>query len=766
MVIDGDRGRSASHLNLLAHLSGPFRGGAVDVPVRMALAIVDGEVQTVAPVEAGARRPLLVVGTRAAVGPRGFSATIEVTPAGSPSIETTVRFAPFTEEGAFLPVWASDDEVGPALDCVIRVAGPDPDASAAELVELRLVEGVLGRLLYVLGAEKARLRRQARELFALRRLDFELDDDSSRDHRRLAHAIDRLGADLGVPRFVDQLIWDADREEVVSQTRREPNESYRQRIAMMRRFLLPTHRRVVEVLRDSGTPFAVNEANADFAVALQLVSSADGSARQVLLDHLRAAHLVQPGQPIPASRPLPSQVRAALQAVLDRVGGAGGSFELPAGAFVAPLLAEALDRVGRCRIALGVTRRWRILRAQDDAGGSRYEFGLGVDVEALPAGELDLLAKRHADREYAAGTDLATVALLDALTSRPASEDPLGRWLLAAAGLRTAHPIDASRWYLSHFPVLGMVLSASGGAPLELEARFHAPGEPGPTAALWFAMADVTRDAASAGLPAFTELPAAAAAAAIAAATIPTAVALDAFDAAGLRTPADADNLARAKAELIEFPAEVMSALSLAPALAAGLLAGTPQSVQQLARLVDILAARELVSALPLVSGGGVVLLVSTATLPGSPARFNSPRQGFRWYLLPITGLPGALESEVGARNRYTAPNTGATLAAVVAVALARRDRADPRDGIAPYEVRVQLPPGQRIDLAGYERLVNTLRRAVPIGVVVNTRPVRTGHIDPAGDGTVVPFTGRLAQTFRAFKQRRHLGTVNSDSEQ
>ena len=58
---------------------------------------------------------------------------------------------------------------------------------------------------------------------------------------------------------------------------------------------------------------------------------------------------------------------------------------------------------------------------------------------------------------------------------------------------------------------------------------------------------------------------------------------------------------------------------------------------------------------------------------------------------------------------------------------------------------------------------MNLLERAVPLGVVVDTRPVREQHVDPVGDGTAVPLIGRLAHTFRLFHQRRHLGFLNDD---
>lgn len=766
MAIDSDPKRSASHLNLIDHLSGPFRNAAVDIPIELAAS----GVEVIASIDATARRPLLLVGTRRAVGTHGLRAAVSVTPDGDAAVTTELHFAPFTEAGAYLPVFASDDEVAPALAVSIAIPDAPGGSEPIDLIELHLVEGTMGRLLYLLGAEKTRLRRQGRELTELRRLDFTIAADTDRDHRRLGHALDRMGSDLGVPRFADRVTWDVARSQVVSVSEREPNETYRRRLEMMRRFMMPTRSNVERALRNfGGATFAINEANAELAVAIALVSSPDDTPRTQFLAYLRTHYLLQPGQPIPATRPLPSKVRAEQQRILDRIGGVGGdvtraSFDVPAGTFIAPLLAETLDRVGRARRALGVTRRWKILRAQDDAGSSRYELGLGIDVEAIPTAELDQMATKLAARDFAADADPETIALLSSVVGKSSADDPTGRWLLSAAGLRTIQPIAGGLWYLSHFPTFGMLLTKTGGSPLGMEARFHAPGDPGPHAALSFALADVVADAIAVSLPAFTQLSSAAAATAIAAATVPNTATVTAFAAAGLRTPDDAADLARAKADLAAFPIELMAALSLDVTQAAGLIANQPQAVAQLAKLVDILGAREIISVLPLVTGGGGLLLISSSSLPGA-ARLNSPRYGFRWHIMPIQGLPGGLSQEVGARNRYTAPNQGTNLSAVILVSIARRDRVDPRDCIPPYQVRVQLRPTELLDLAGYERMMNLLERAVPISVVVDTRLVREHNVDPARNGTVVPFTGRMAHTFRAYKQRRHLGNLNNDSE-
>jgi len=756
MALDGDPRRSASHDNLMGHLAGPLLAGTTQTT--LPLTVAGGGVT--ATVDWVSRQPVLLIGTRIALEERAVVVTVQVTPRRDvPASSATVRLAPFSEAGAFLPVWPPAPlpipDAAPALDVVVTATGVQP-SELAQLIEVRLVEGVLGRLLYVVGAEKQRLRRQARELLALRQLSF-VFDPADPEHRRMGQALDRLGADLGVPRFTDRLAWDAGQRQPISLSAREGDESYRQRLKIYRPFLQPNRRRVEDAMAAVGVDAAIQEPNSEFAVAIKLISSPDDTARRALLDWLRANQLMQPGSTIPASRTLPSLVRAKQQAILNRL---FVNFTFPAGAFVAPLLASALDRAGRCRAALGVTRRWAVLRAQEDGGGSRYELGLGVDVETPPAAELDTMAQNLTNGRITTRTDLETQQLLDSLTPVPPAQDPVGRWFLQPCGFTTVHELPNSRWYLSHFPVVGTVISSPADAALSFEAHFDAPGDPGQDVVLWNGLRDAVADATAAGVPKWTESPSSAQL--WTGATVPPAPALATFAAARLGTPDNEADLARTRSALNEMPRELLTTLVLDNAMSAGLLAGAAAQTQQLKALVDSLRRREVPSALPLVRGSQVLLVVGAAVLPGAGTPFSSRRVGFRWYVLPISGVAGTLDRTVGARNRYTPP--GATgLAAVVAVSLARSDRDDPRGLVRPYEVRVELPDDTLIDLPTYERLMNLLERAVPLGVVVDTRNVREQHVDPAGDHAVVPLTGRLAHTFRLFRQRRHLGFLNDD---
>ena len=499
MALDGDPRRSASHDNLIGHLAGPLLAG--NPQTTLPLAVGSGGLQASA--DWVSRQPVLLIGTRIALAERSVVVTVQVTPRRDvPASSVSVRFAPFSEAGAFLPVWPPAPlpipDAAPAFDVVVTSADLKP-SELVQFVEVRLVEGVLGRLLYVVGAEKQRLRRQARELLAVRQLSFAFDP-ADPEHQRMGQALDRIGADLGVPRFTDRLAWDAEQRQPVSLSAREGDESYRQRLKIYRPFLQPNRRRVEDAMAAVGVNGAIHEPNSEFAVAIKLISSPDDTARRALLDWLRANQLVQPGSPIPASRSLPSLVRAKQQTILTRL---FVNFSFPAGAFVAPLLASALDRAGRCRTALGATRRWAVLRAQDDGGGSRYELGLGVDVETPPAAELDTMAQNLTSGRITAGTDLETQQLLDSLRPVPAAQDPVGRWFLQPCGFKTVHELPNGRWYLSHFPVIGTVISSAPDAALSLEAHFEAPGDSGQDVVLRNGLRDAVADASAASLTNF-----------------------------------------------------------------------------------------------------------------------------------------------------------------------------------------------------------------------------------------------------------------------
>jgi hypothetical protein len=252
--------------------------------------------------------------------------------------------------------------------------------------------------------------------------------------------------------------------------------------------------------------FDVLEADNAFALAIHLVAAGNDTPRTNFLAFLRAMHLVQPQSPMPgdpyvtAIRPDEGVLRGRLVA----------NFSLPPNTSLAPNLAVALDRVGRCRAALGATTPWVISQAQTDGGGSRFELGLGATLAAPTGGRAQRARycrsrsesrpiNRHGGRGATTSDDAAT-----------GWRGPEGSWLLTPCGLRTVHRLNTGSVYVSHFPTFGMAISGPSNTnvnqPVTLEVRYHAPGDPGTNAVLAAGLASALAKWTAQGHPAWTVL--------------------------------------------------------------------------------------------------------------------------------------------------------------------------------------------------------------------------------------------------------------------
>ena len=165
-------------------------------------------------------------------------------------------------------------------------------------------------------------------------------------------------------------------------------------------------------------------------------------------------HLVWPARNATADsvhtdRYLPEEEKARIQRLRK---GLQAFFEFEANAAIAPMLASALDRVGRCRRALGIATPWTVLRCQDSDGGSRYELGLGIDVSLPTETELNQMAGRLRNTDRPSVRDAEIEGLLRSMTPLPADQDREGRWLLGPCGMRTVHRHSGDRLYLSNCP--------------------------------------------------------------------------------------------------------------------------------------------------------------------------------------------------------------------------------------------------------------------------------------------------------------------------
>jgi hypothetical protein len=322
------------------------------------------------------------------------------------------------------------------------------------------------------------------------------------------HALDSLGAELGVPRFADRLKYQGNA--IVSLTAREADQAYRRRLTLYHRTFLRTRNRLLELLNGPGAASDPNAAalgelaasvpsnrrpsyqqrfdlvdrDNDFAVAIHVVATGNAALRKHFFEFIRAAHLILPltaDNGIHNKRFLPKSRAEREDRLRKTMRSLFGFNSLEAGATpgVAPMLAYALVRAARCIQALGGPSPWEMFRAQRDDRGSRYELGLGADLKRLTAAELDAMKAAHAtlkaqDPEFGQVADpdpsdpLAKpelCALLKGMAPEPAVSDPQGKWLLGPCGLRTIHPVPkpaGAPWdvsYLSHFPVFGMTIS-------------------------------------------------------------------------------------------------------------------------------------------------------------------------------------------------------------------------------------------------------------------------------------------------------------------
>jgi hypothetical protein len=784
---------SASHVATAPNLIATLAAGTTITPLAIA---ANGRVN----VDWDARLPIVVVAPKASIQDHSsLRVTVTFDPDGANTPLPEVRFGPFTEAGAAMPACIPDMAPGasvlPAFTLALTAfsipeSGPEiavPAADVAGLLEAHVIEGNLGRLIYAMHFEKARIRRVMREVSAARNL-----------HLARRDALDRIGGDLGVLRFNEDIAFDAARNEIVTlpclvdgQPARESDADYQARLQIYRPFRLATRRALELRLNGPGDPATANdgllalagyagrvkleETNNVFAIAVKLIDIAAANRRVNFLLHLRQTHLIGPADnaannALHAARYIPTVTR---QEVEDLRASLRQNFAFANDHAISAMLARALDRAGRVVRAFGIVHAWPILRAQDDAGGSRYELGLGVDVtgpDAALAGQLVTAAR---DVARAITNDAEAESLIAKIVRRPIPEvadDPACGWLWQAAGLQTVHPTAGGALYLSHLPTFGLAITAPNSAALNVntpvEGHYHAPGDPGGNAALVEIVAGARQEWVAGPNPNWTDLTHAQAVAMWA-----NAVALPdphparaVFTAAGMR---QASNIATTIGQLDALPASLIEAIQLPPALAAAILAGDAAAGNKLGELTENFRRRGLPSALAIVTGANEVLLVlSVISLPEVGLNLGERRvAGIRWYVVPvgqtIAGLNAARASaEVdpfGSTPSFR--GTSAGLVALIALGYARRGFTD------PYEFRVEPPDGQLMSLKQYEYLMNFLQHTYPVGIEVNTYALRQFGVDLDGDGASEPLSVSVSRTYRKFRNRRLRGIYESSEE-
>jgi hypothetical protein len=733
----------AGHLNVLAHLPGPLATGAVDRKLPLD---ASGRART----GTATRHPVLVVAPRTDLGGDGLAIEVSTTEgAALPGL----WFAPHTPAGAgVVALVPAVDQTGSSPAVGIRLAAtwkPTDGAHVAvavgdlaDLVVVRVIEGVLGKLLFVMGRGHAEVRTTSRSILAARRLD-----------GATGAALDRTGEDLAVPRLGERLV--AGDGIITTEPGRESDADYRARLAIYRPLLQPTHRQVERLLNGPGGPADVNaglpaavgvrdrfrvvEADDPFAVGVLLVETGEGGLMRRWLQGAAAVHLAGVGGTEPAARFLPDELRRERNAMRRRL---RERFATDGPVTLAPPLARALDLLTRCRAALGVEEPLQHLAPAAGAPPSRYQLSLGIDVRLPTVAVLDQLVEAAQSPPRSAGRDPEVAAILADLAPVARAADPTGAWLLRACGLRTVHPVAPTRLYLSHLPTGGLRIDRvdDGGRQIRLRAQVGAPGDEQSHAALERAVSGAV--AALAGEVALrrSEDPAAV----WAAARTPTAATNEVLRAVPLPV-ADTTTVA---ARLGRIAPALHATLTLDEATSADVVAGRVRAIAMLRRIVDELVERRIVSILPVVTTDGRVHLVAGVVgLPWAGINGHEHRvAGFRWSVVPLVGVAATI-TPTGSEAEMSGNGHG--LWAVVVHAAVRGELTD------PYEMRVELPTGATLRPDQYEFVLNLLDHAHPAGVEVNTFRLRRRHVDLSGNGEPDPLDPTLARSYRPFRRPR-----------
>lgn len=734
-----DEAAGAPHRVMAEHLPGPLRAAVHDEPLPLTAA---GDRLT-GRIPAGPGRPLLLLGPARDLGADGLRLTVTVAGTALPPL----HFGPYTEAGALRPLPGTP---APGAEYELRAewladrVRPLSATEAADLLCARRLEGTTARLLYVLGAPKAEVRRTARELAASRTVG----------GARLA-ALDELGAEVGAPRFAEQLTVRPDGVEV--RPAHEPDEEYRARLDVLRQWAVPSPEGLPRLL-DGGplarfgitAPFSVEDSANGLAMAFRVLAPGGDAERLAVLDRVRAVHLLWPtadGDPVHAARPLSAGRRArdeALRAALR----AGWTFAEQAAVrpALARGLAAALARLAACRAALGAAGPGTVLRAQDPAGGSRYELGIGADLRPATPAELAALAARARTPGPVADPEIRAL-LAELRPPADPADDPDGRWLLAPCGLATVHRAADDRLFVSHLPVHGMAVDGPAEA---LRARYAARLDERTHAVLGDGLAAVLRAWTPYGaqVRVLADRTAAVQRLRAEAQVLPAGdPASAAFRAAGL--PAVSDPR-QAVDQLPALPSELWTVVTLPGQLGLDLLARQSEAVGQVRRLVGLLRDQWLVSVLPVVLAPAgkpreVALVLGAAPLPQVGTNLNRRRAvGFRWQAVP---LRGSLTLSAATGPGTAARTTDGGVGVVVAIGYARRRRTD------PYEFSVDLPGGT-LDHRQYEALMNLLDRVHPAGIAVDTSPIRRGRVVLAGTEPT-PLSPEQSRLYRDYRPGR-----------
>jgi hypothetical protein len=720
-----------------AELIGPLSQAATPQPLTLHPQGPVGQAEAV--VDITTRQPLVLCTVLSDVDTQGLT----ILPAlrlgnGTPQPLPVLTFAPHTAAGtalvAAVPPVGKGDVAAPFSVLARGILGGElgTGLSVAELiaaVRFDLVQGVLGRLLTVLLDEKGRIRRTAREIRAMRTLA-----------AASGNALDRIGADLSCSRFSDELFWDADQQSPATRPlqppgAREDDASYRNRLRVLRGVRLPSTPWIDSALNGRGDGFladvgvtskvAVDESVDPQLIALRLVAPGAPGKIPELLNAIRRVHMIWPagsteGDDAHAHRLLPPDEVARV----DTQRAALATWQMEPFQPVASAVAEALTTLDDRCVQLSA-RPWpRVLKGQDNAGGSRFELGFGALLAAPVAAQLDAAVS-------------AAIKLNDPnLVPRPRSADPAGAWLLTASGMRTVEQDSDGRVFVSTAPMGPLVVDvepdSDGDIPLTLTARLVSATDPDHDVP----MVAVIKALAGAQLTPVAD-PAAVLAGARPTTTVPG---LDA--ALDTRSVPKVTDVAAFVRQLGTVSARDYVLFDLGAARTAAVIA-TPTLLSPLFTTAADAGASSVVA---LATGAGTLALIfGVAGLPLAGSNLAGEHTLIhRWQVRGLGEQHATLSARRGSVVTIPLFNKGIS---VVSCVLGQRTGAN-----NPYTWRPTLPADALLTLRQYEHLLNIVELVTPVGVRADTFSIRRRHVDVDGSGTSTGLNIAAARAYRHYR--------------
>ncbi|WP_125130408.1 hypothetical protein [Microbacterium sp. 10M-3C3] len=772
-----ERPAGASGLTaMLDLLSGPLEPTSTTTP----LPLLDGTIDTLRPT----RAPAIFVRVR-----RGLAREAVVVRAavGAVDLRPTV-FTAWTEGGSLLPLYVpTPDPAAPgfgrirvtvrawrvsdrdaASDPAVAIAratgAPLSAVAASDLLEGVLVDGDLARLAYLLSFEGQRTMTMLREIAVSRHVGL----------ARMA-GLDAIGADHGVPRLDG-----------------EDDETYRSRLRIFTQWALATPSGLAAALngapesaadpgRNAGLPstagirsrFRIVDATPELAVAARIVQVGGAAGEwRARFAGLAAGGLLFDLDADPSAR-LPRAVRARRIELRKRLDEAVARAEPHDDRrYLSILAAVSLDRAVRLLSALTGSGELTLLSAMTVTADPRLDLGLGFTLKPLTAARIDRAIARARDLQDdpGGGADLdpEVRAAIAAAPVRDRASDPMGAWLFESAGLHVAR-LSGGELHLTPLSAEGLVIEGPGESPAAADVRFDAKLRGAQTGGRHI-LVDEAWTAAGERFQA-------------AGAAVPDPVSpaqlRTTLTALGARPPVPLDpavaplaGIGLAPAAPEEFAARVASEYDLDLLLLyrfdPGLVGLAPDSAEArdrrdavVDRLADLTAAGfHSVRLLPDPQGSGMLVLAAVSSLPGGSNRPGQPAPAmYRWAVIDLTEDPEPVELGATAPNVTVTRGIGGQLSfrtrrpgilLVVCVAYVRRGGAD------PYEVRIELPGDEVLDVEQYGYLMNLLEQLCPLGVEINTFDIRRDHVsvDGAAPGLL---SGRVSRSYTRYRRRRPL---------